>query len=160
MVETPTIVAGFERPVPGNLVVHAENRLVLAIGLHARRDRLPRTKVDVFNQRNFGRCVDQGWRGGWSGEVGLRGGRAVRACTAVHVGYVEIGGTEPAARIGAKRVAALLEGLRAPRRLGKQELHYVVDHAITAEDLHLAVAGWIPGSSQARRNLVPPTEID
>ena len=63
VVETPAVIACFECPVPGDLIVPARDELVLPIRFHARCDRLPRTKVDVFNQRDFGRGVDQGRRG-------------------------------------------------------------------------------------------------
>src|SRR5712692_3341098 len=93
--------------------------------------------------------------------VSTRDGGGVRASAPVHVGQIEIGDAEPGSRpVWTKSVDALLEGLRAPRRLGKQELHYIVDDAIAAEELHLAVAGWIPCCAQARRNLVAPSEID
>src|ERR1700737_2257351 len=100
MVETATIIAGLKRPVPGDLVVHAENRLVLAIRFHARRDRLPWTKIDVFNQRNAGLGVHQRWWGsGAGGEVGLCVGGAVRASAALLEDQIDIGGAEPAARV-------------------------------------------------------------
>src|SRR5208337_4169602 len=128
--------------------------------LHARRDRLFRAVVDVFNQLNAGFSVRQGDRDDAVGEVGSRVGGTSRASAADwQEGQIDIGVAEPAAGIWTKRIGATVPSLRAKRGLGKQQLHDVVDHAIAAKDLKLAVLR-SPGSSQARLNLVAPGEVD
>ena len=79
VVETATIITRFERPILGDLVVPAGDVLVLTIRIHARRDRLLRAKVEVFNQRNAGRGVREDWRCYAANEVGSHVGDASRA---------------------------------------------------------------------------------
>src|ERR1700674_2157399 len=57
-------------------------------------------------------------------------------------------------------VEALLPVLAAKRADGHVQLHDVVEGAVAAEHLHLSIFEDIPGSANARRNLIGPAELN
>ena len=79
VVEAATIVARFEGPIFGDLVVHASDVLMLAIRFHARRDWFLRAEVEVFNQRNAGLGVREGCRDDAALEIRSHVGHTSRA---------------------------------------------------------------------------------
>src|ERR1700683_1670280 len=97
MVQTFAVITGFERQVMSQLVVGACDELMLTIRLHARRDRFPGTKIVVFDQLRPGFAIRQNSRSRTAGEIGLCGGRAVRAGPVIHECRGDIRGREPTA---------------------------------------------------------------
>src|SRR5271165_5659050 len=160
MVKTAAIITGFKCVAPLDLVINACHVLMLAIRLHARRYRLPRAQVHVFDERDTRFGIGQRRRNLAATEVRSRVCRPTGAGAAALEDHVEIREAETATAIRTERIAAPLVRLRAPRRLGQQQLHYVVDHAVAAEDLHPAGAGRVPCHAEPRRYLVAPRKID
>src|SRR5271166_6076509 len=60
----------------------------------------------------------------------------------------------------AQSVHAILPVLPAKRADGQVQLHDVVELAVAAEYLHLAIFEDVPSSADPRRNLVGPAEVD
>ena len=158
MVEAAAIITRFESHILEELVVHAKDRLMLAIRLQAWHNRLLRAEVEVFDQPHA--ISHERWRRNATREGGSHVRHTGRTSTArLPEDKTQVARAERAARIGTQRVSASLKSLRPERGLGQQQLHNVVDDAVAAEDFELAI-GRTPCCSQTRLNLIGPTKVD